>query len=112
MLAEIGLFDDASSRLYYAAFHLVSAALLTHGVQAQSHGGVATLLGQHLVRPGLLPTLVAREFATLMGLRSQADYNRHFVMDAEGFAAAARSAEALFPPLEAYLVGRGLKMIG
>jgi hypothetical protein len=33
-------------------------------------------------------------------------------MDAEGFAAAARSAEALFPPLEAYLVGRGLKMIG
>jgi hypothetical protein len=41
-----------------------------------------------------------------------ADYNRHFVMDAEGFAVATKSAEALFPPLETYLVGRGLKMTG
>ena len=109
-LADLGLFDDASSRLYYAAFHLVSAALLTHGVQAQSHGGLATLLGQHLVRPGLLPAQVAREFAALMGLRGQADYNRHFVMDGEGFAAVTKNADALFAPLEAYLVGRGLKI--
>jgi uncharacterized protein (UPF0332 family) len=108
-LAGLGLFDDASSRLYYAAFHLVSAALLLHGVQAQSHGGLASLLGQHLVRPGLLPASVAREFAALMGLRSQADYNRHFVMDAEGFAVVTRNADAVVAPLEAYLAGRGLK---
>jgi uncharacterized protein (UPF0332 family) len=109
-LAAMGLFDDASSRLYYAAFHLISAALLTHGVQAQSHGGLASLLGQHLVRPGLLPAQVAREFGSLMGLRGQADYNRHFVMDAEGFAAVTKNAEALFAPLEAYLAGRGIDM--
>jgi len=109
-LADLGLFDDASSRLYYAAFHLVSAALLTHGVQAQSHGGLATLLGQHLIRPGLLPAHVARELAALMGLRSQADYNRHFVMDAEGFVAAMKNADALFAPIEAYLVGRGVEI--
>src|SRR5512137_1951637 len=83
-LAGLGLYDDASSRLYYAAFHLVSAALLTQGVQAQSHGGLASLLGQHLVKPGLLSASVAREFAALMGLRGQADYNRHFILDAEG----------------------------
>jgi uncharacterized protein (UPF0332 family) len=110
-LAELGLFDDASSRLYYAAFHMVSAALLLHGVQAQSHGGLASLLGQHLVRPGLLPARVAREFATLMGLRSQADYNRHFVMDGEGFAAVTRNADAVFAPIEAYLVAGGLEKI-
>ncbi len=109
-VGDLGLFDDASSRLYYAAFHLVSAALLTHGVQAQSHVGLATLLGQHLVRPGLLPAQVARELAALMGLRGQADYNRHFVMDAEGFTAVTKNADGLFAPLEAYLVGRGVKI--
>jgi uncharacterized protein (UPF0332 family) len=70
-LADLSLRDDAASRLYYAAFHLVSAALLCLGVQAQTHRGVASLLGQHLVRPGLLPTRVSRDFATLLGLRGQ-----------------------------------------
>lgn len=107
-LAALELFDDASSRLYYAAFHLVSAALLTQGVQAQSHGGLAALLGQHLVKTGLLPPSVARELGALMGLRGQADYNRHFVMDAEGFASVRRNAEALFVPLRAFLVARGV----
>jgi len=43
-----------------------------------------------------------------MGLRGQADYNRHFLLDAEGFAAVMKSADALFGPLEAYLAGRGV----
>ncbi len=109
-LAGLGLFDDASSRLYYSAFHLVSAALLTLGVQAQSHGGLASLLGQHLVKPGLLPAGVARGFAALMGLRAQADYNRHFTIDAEGYAAIRNDADALFAPIEAYLVARGVTL--
>ncbi len=40
-LADLELYDDAASRLYYAVFHLISAALLRLGVQAQfleSHG--------------------------------------------------------------------------
>jgi uncharacterized protein (UPF0332 family) len=108
-LAELELFDDASSRLYYAAFHLVSAALLTLGIQAQTHGGLAVLLGQHLVQPGLVPSVVARHFAAVMGLRSQADYNRHFVMDSEGFAEEIQKAEVLFAALEAFLVSRGVR---
>ena len=57
-LADLALFDDAASRLYYAVFHLVSAALLALGLQAQTHAGVAALLGQHLVKPGLLPGII------------------------------------------------------
>jgi uncharacterized protein (UPF0332 family) len=109
-LAELELYDDASSRLYYAAFHLVSAALLTLGVQAQTHGGLASLLGQHLVRPGLVPSQVGRHFAALMGLRSQADYNRHFVMDAEGFAEEMLRADTLFSALEAFLSEHGIQL--
>lgn len=110
-LAELGLYDDASSRIYYAAFHLASAALLILGVQAQTHSGVASLLGQHLVRPGLVPNEVGRQFASLMGLRSQADYNRHFILDAAGFREEMQQAETLFSSLEAFLLKRGIKPV-
>lgn len=107
-LAQLGLYDDASSRLYYATFHLITASLLTIGVQAQTHSGLASLLGQHLIRPGLVPALVAREFAALMGFRSQADYNRHFVMDAEGYEEARTKADAIFAILEGFVAKRGV----
>ncbi|HEY5955925.1 MAG TPA: HEPN domain-containing protein, partial [Polyangiaceae bacterium] len=106
-LAELALYDDAASRLYYAVFHLVSAALMAIGVQADTHSGVAPLLGQHLVKPGLLPAQVSRYFARLMSLRGQADYNRHFLMDAEGFEEELPKAEALFSLVEAFLLDRG-----
>ncbi|MBN2197087.1 MAG: HEPN domain-containing protein [Polyangiaceae bacterium] len=111
-LGDLGLFDDASSRLYYAIFHLVSAALLMVGVQAETHGGVAALLGQHLVRPGLVPVAVARDFSTLMALRQQSDYNRHFVCDANGFADDLARAEVTFRVLAGFLASRGASVPG
>jgi uncharacterized protein (UPF0332 family) len=107
-LTDLGLYDDAASRLYYAAFHLISAALLCLGVQAQTHRGVASLLGQHLVKPGLLPTSVGRDFATLLGLRSQADYNRHFLLDAASVAEELTRVDTLFAGIGAFLTSRGI----
>lgn len=109
-LADLELFDDAASRLYYAVFHLLGATLLALGVQAQTHGGLAALLGQHLVKPGLLPAHVARDFATLMALRGQADYNRHFSMDAEGFVGELGRAERVFSVAEAFFSSHGVEV--
>jgi uncharacterized protein (UPF0332 family) len=107
-LSKLALYDDAASRLYYAVFHLVSAALMSLGLQAQSHGGVAVLLGKHLIGPGLLPVHVGRDFAMLMGLRSQADYNRHFSLDADSFQSELARAEALFSLIGQFLEARGV----
>ena len=107
-LAELELFDDAASRLYYAAFHLVSAALLVLGVQAQTHSGVATLLGQHLVKPGLLPASVSHDLSALLGLRGQADYNRHFVSDSAGIAEELARVTRMFAAVEPFLALRGV----
>jgi uncharacterized protein (UPF0332 family) len=107
-LAGLGLYSDAPSRLYYSAFHLVSAALLTLGVQAQSHGGLSVLLGQHLVRPGLIPVSAIREFSSLMALRREADYNRHFILDADGYAEELARANSLFASIERFLAERGI----
>jgi uncharacterized protein (UPF0332 family) len=107
-LADLGLYDDAASRLYYAAFHLVSAALLCLGIQAQTHRGVASLLGQHLVKPGLLPASVARDFAVLLGLRSQADYNRHFLLDGASAAEELARVDSLFMTVGHWLASHGI----
>jgi len=101
-LADLELFDDTASRLYYAAFHLVSAALLVLGVQAQTRAGLASLLGQHLVRPGLLPASVAHDLAALLGLRGQADYNRHFLLDKSGVDDELARVARMFATVEAF----------
>jgi uncharacterized protein (UPF0332 family) len=109
-LADLGLHDDAASRLYYAAFHLISAALLCLGIQAQTHRGVASLLGQHLVRPGLLPASVGRDFAVLLGLRSQADYNRHFLLDGASAVEELARVDRLFATVGQLLASHGLEL--
>ena len=107
-LTELGLHDDAISRLYYAAFHVISAALLSLGVQAHTHAGLASLLGQHLVKAGLLPAAVARDFAVLLGLRNQADYNRHFLLDAQTMSDELIRVDTVFVSVEAFLRSRGV----
>jgi uncharacterized protein (UPF0332 family) len=107
-LSDLEIYDDAASRLYYAAFHLVSAALLVLGVQAQTHAGIATLLGQHLVKPGLLPATIGRDFAALLGVRGQADYNRHFSMDKAGIEEELARVNRMFAAVESFLAVRGV----
>jgi uncharacterized protein (UPF0332 family) len=109
-LIDLGLYDDAASRLYYAAFHLISAALLCIGVQAQTHRGVAELLGQHLVKPGLVPASVARDFAALLGLRSQADYNRHFLLDRTSIDEELERVDGVFAILGPFLASRDVHL--
>jgi hypothetical protein len=78
------------------------------GVQAQTQRGVASLLGQHLVKTGLLPPSVSRDFALLTGLRAQADYNRHFQLAAADLAEELARVEALFTLVEGFLADRGI----
>jgi len=86
VLVDAGLFRDAESRLYYAAYHAAVAALLTEAIEPRSHAGVASLLGQHFVKTGRLDTGDARLFARLQKYRLEADYGRDFVLTAAALA--------------------------
>ena len=77
-LLRAGLWDDAVSRACYAAYHHVSALLLTQGLEARTHAGLHDLFFLHFVRPGLLPRPLAKQFAGLQQYRAQADYSRAF----------------------------------
>ena len=82
VLIDTALLHDAESRLYYAAYHAAVALLLTQGIEAQSHAGVANLLGLHFVKTGRLDAGDARLFARLQKYRIEADYSTEFVLTA------------------------------
>lgn len=58
-------FADATSRAYYGAFHYARALLLMLGEEPVTHAGVERLLHRDLVRSGLLPSEIARQFSFL-----------------------------------------------
>jgi uncharacterized protein (UPF0332 family) len=80
ILIEAGLLSDAESRLYYAAYHAAVALLLTQGLEARSHAGVAQMLGLHFVKTDRLDPGDARLFARLQKYRVEADYSTAFVL--------------------------------
>lgn len=62
LLVEGGAWGDASSRAYYAAFHAVSAVLLSRDETYSRHAQVLGAFNRTFVHTGLFP----REFTTLL----------------------------------------------
>ena len=104
---SLGLADDAVSRAYYAAYHMVQALLLTEGLQAKSHAGLHDLFYLHFVRSGRLPTHLAKLFAGLQKFREQADYTRAFHFSVEDAGEECAHSRAICEALRALLVDGG-----
>lgn len=49
---EDGDFETASSRAYYAVFHIMQATLLTKGLTFSKHSGVIGAFSQYFIKPG------------------------------------------------------------
>ena len=76
-----GLFDDAVSCAYYAAYHMAQALAFSEGFEARTHGGLHDLVNLTFVRSGRLPAQIAKDFAALQRFRESADYARAFHFD-------------------------------
>lgn len=82
-----GLLRDATSRLYYAAFHAARAALTVKGIHAKTHSGLTSLFAETYGSAPILSTLLER--------RGEADYSfEEFGWSAEQVGRAATDAEA------------------
>ncbi len=74
VLHQAELHGDAVTRAYYAMFYAARALLATRGVHPKTHGGVLQALGEHYVKPGLLPPDSAKAFGLALESRQRADY--------------------------------------
>lgn len=64
----------AASRAYYVVFHGARAQLFSVGLEARSHQGLVSLLGEHFVKPGKLPVELGRMVSRMQRDREDADY--------------------------------------
>ena len=74
-LIDKELWIIAANRLYYACYYAVSALLIQHGVEAQTHRGVINQMGLNFVKTGFLSTEQGRFYQRLFELRQTGDYS-------------------------------------
>jgi uncharacterized protein (UPF0332 family) len=75
-LRDMGLYNDALSRLYYALYHATTALLLTEGVEPRRHRAIAGLLSAHFSRAGVLTAEEVAVVSRTQSYRDLADYER------------------------------------
>ncbi|NJK36873.1 MAG: HEPN domain-containing protein [Oscillatoriales cyanobacterium RM2_1_1] len=74
-LIQQGFYDFAVSREYYAMFYIAEALLDQEGLSFSSHAAVIGAFGQHLARPGKVPTEFHRQFIDAQAQRTRAEYD-------------------------------------
>ena len=75
ILRQAGLWDNIANRLYYVAFHAVSALLINDKHPAGTHQGAVVMLHQHYVKTGILSKEDGAFYSQLQTLREKSDYN-------------------------------------
>lgn len=66
--------DSSASRAYYAAFHAVSAYFAFNGKTFTKHSALESAVHKDLVKPGLWPMDIGKNFSWLASTRSTGDY--------------------------------------
>lgn len=80
-VAQMGIWDVVANRIFYAAFHAVSALLIHDHIEVRSHKGAGLMFGQKYVIPGIFTQEDGRLYAKLQDLREKSDYNLVYQSD-------------------------------
>ena len=75
VLRRAGLWNNIANRLYYAAFHAVSALLINDHHNVGTHQGAVMMLHQYYVKPGILSKEDGAFYSQLQTMREKSDYN-------------------------------------
>jgi len=78
ILRQAGLWDNIANRMYYSAFHAVSALLISNGHIVGTHQGAVIMLHQHFIKTGILEKKYGTLYSRLQTMREQSDYNCTF----------------------------------
>lgn len=74
-LREQKFWDTLVNRMYYAAFHAVSALLIHNTLHVHTHRGALNIFNKEFVRTGEFTMEEGHLFSKLEGLRERGDYN-------------------------------------
>ncbi len=77
------LWLDALSKIYYAAFYVVSALLINMKLNPKTHGGAKSLFHKEFILTGIVDKEFGRLYDTLLAKRFEADYEDFAIIDEE-----------------------------
>lgn len=95
--------DFASSKAYYAVFHLMQAVLLTKRRTFSKHAGVISGFSEHFIKPGLFPKDFARVIQKLRRDRELGDYGYQQSVSLAEAKEDVKEAARIFARLKEYL---------
>ena len=98
-----GDFDFASSKAYYAVFHLMQAALLTKGKTFSKHAGVISGFSEHFIKAGTFPPTFGEAIQKLRKDRELGDYGYQLSVDPKESASDVESAQQIVALVVSYL---------
>ena len=102
-LLENQLYEDCVSRAYYAVLHAAKAALVTTGVEPESHRAVRRLFGLHLVKTGKIEKDFAKILTAEQEDREIGDYDIHIEIEQDTAQKRVRDAERFLERIAQYL---------
>jgi len=102
-LLENQLYEDCVSRSYYAVLHAAKAALVTVGIEPQSHYAVRRMFGLHLVKAGKIEKDFARILTAEQEDREIGDYDVHIEIEQDTAEKRVADAEVFVQRIEKYL---------
>ena len=82
-LKDIGYWNTAVNRLYYACYYAVSALMLKNSIKTQTHKGIRNMFGSHFIQTGLIPRELGRFFNDLFDKRHTGDNDDYITFDKE-----------------------------
>jgi uncharacterized protein len=102
-LLENQLYEDCVSRAYYAVLHAAKAALVTVGIEPESHYAVRRMFGLHLVKIGKIEKDFAKILTAEQEDREIGDYDIHIEIEQDTASKRVLDAEKFVQRIEKYL---------
>ncbi len=100
---DVGDADFASSKAYYAVFHLMQAVLLTKGKTYSKHAGVISGFSEQFLKSGIFPSSFGEAVQRLRKDRELGDYGYQMSVTSEDAARDIKAAVEITDSLLSYL---------
>ena len=81
ILADNEKWNSTINRLYYSAYYIITALLLTADLKPTTHNGVKSNFSEYFIKNGELPKEFGKMYSQLFTWRQKGDYDDLFDFD-------------------------------
>lgn len=103
VLQKAGFWSTLVNRLYYSAFHAVSALLINDGYEVGTHKGAVIRFQQYYVKTGKFSVDDGRFYSQLQTMRESADYNCSYEVTEEEVISRIEPVRLLIDKIKQYI---------